>query len=596
MTPGHRPPRAQTLVLSALVVGLTLLASHQTGSAQPKKVDDRHATLGPWPADVADFVPPKPGEHPRLLFRKTDLEAIRKRAQTPEGQAMVSRLRRQLNGSDGESMPKVGGAPAKGDDEGGAAGVYSISHVAGFGMLYQITGEKKYADLGRKCMELAMEGTPNFDPRYSFKNPNGALRAGPSLGWTAVGYDLCYDGWDEDFRQQVAKAIAEYSPAKGLKNQSDMDLAGLVKGNRQHPGSNHWGMIVGGGALAVLAIKDDPGVDMAKIAPLLEASQTSIKIQCTQGFGSGGVYVEGDGTGSMASHIALLPAIQAWRVAGGKDFYAPRPYAQWMNLKWFFLTGLGGDPKNLRASFPERGDYPHNIWARGGLSGANYFGIGFGVATEDQRAAMLWFYDRAGLREWDAKHDGGVDAPSPYPHHSVLSLANWPVGLAERDPDDVLPHAYTDDVAGFYAWRNRWQDKDDVIASILTRSVKGNMGMKGETTLTIQHGGKKTKWGRIGGGFKDEFKPAKDGSTVMMTGEGGCLAIDFSRASGADAMLVLSGPAATGAKDAVDVGGTPVAFLFLGGGKAPVPTAEGNKLSVGDQTVALDGKRIVLGR
>jgi hypothetical protein len=94
----------------------------------------------------------------------------------------------------------------------------------------------------------------------------------------------------------------------------------------------------------------------------------------------------------MSSHIALLSAIQAWRIAGGKDFYTPRPYAQWMNLKWFHLTALGGDPANLRKSFPERGDYPHNIWGRAGLSGGNYFGIGFGVTPDAQKPALLWFY------------------------------------------------------------------------------------------------------------------------------------------------------------------------------------------------------------
>ncbi|HEX8914242.1 MAG TPA: hypothetical protein VF796_17975 [Humisphaera sp.] len=515
---------------------LTALAAAPAYAAQPKSVDDRFESQGPWPADVKGFVPPAPGEHPRLFFRKADLPALREKAKTPEGQAIVKRLRQQLDGANGESMPKVGAPPkadAKGkDDEGGGesgpAGVYSFSHVAGFGMLYQLTGDRKYADLGRKCMELALEGTPNFDPRYGFKNPGGALRAGPSLGWYAVGYDLCYDGWDAEFRTQVAKAIAEYSPAKGQKNEKDMDLEGLVKGNRQHPGSNHWGMIVGGGSLAVLAINGDPGADQGKIKPLLEAAQKSIKVQCTQGWGSGGFYVEGDGTGSMSSHIALLPAIQAWRVAGGKDFYTPRPYAQWMNLKWIFLTGLG-DPANLRASFPERGGYPHNIWTRDGLSGGNYFGIGFGVATDDQKAAMLWFYNHAGLRALDEKKWYGIDAPSAYPHHSVLSLVNWPVGMKERNPGEILPHALHDDKAGFYAWRNRWQDKDDAILSVITKSVKGNYGVNAEKAITVQQGGKKSKFGTLTGGLTGDFKPEADGSTTMKTGGGQTLTVDFKK-------------------------------------------------------------------
>ena len=65
-------------------------------------------------------------------------------------------------------------------------------------------------------------------------------------------------------------------------------------GARQHPGSNHWGMQVGGAALALLAVMNDPGVDMGKIAPLLKASEKSMIINVTQGFGDGGFFAEGE--------------------------------------------------------------------------------------------------------------------------------------------------------------------------------------------------------------------------------------------------------------------------------------------------------------
>jgi hypothetical protein len=299
-------------------------------------------------------------------------------------------------------------------------------------------------------------------------------------------------------------------------------------------------MIVGGGAMALLAIMHDPGVDMAKLNPLLEASERCMKINLTQGFGDGGFFMEGDGTGSMASHIIFLSALQAWKTAAGKDFYTPKPNAQWTNLKWFFLTALGGDPANLRASFPERGDYPHNIWTRNGLSGGNYFGIGFGVATPEQKAAMLWFYNHAGLAAADQKNGFGLDAPSAYPHHSVLSFVNWPLGVAEKNPQGIIPNAYRDSVCRFYAWRNRWQDKSDVIVSILTHPTKGNMVSKAENTLTIQTGGKTLRWGKISGGFTGDFAPKPDGSTILTTGDGSSLAIDFSKASGADALLVMT--------------------------------------------------------
>lgn len=589
----HLKRRAKRGMATA-AVAMALFLAADPASALPKRQPTSEELAG-WPAPVKGHVAVKPGEHPRLLFRKADLPALREKAKTPEGQAAIKRLRQQLNGSDGESMPRIGGPAKGGDSEGGAAGVYSFSHMAGFGLLYQLTGEKKYADLGKQCMEKAFEGTSNFDSRYGFKNPNGALRAGPSVGWTALGYDLCYDGWDEEYRLKVAKAIAEYSPAKSKPNEQDLDLPGLARGQRQHPGSNHWGMIVGGGAMALLAIQGDPGVDMAQIKPLLEQSEQCMKINLTQGFGDGGFFVEGDGTGSMSSHIIFLSALQAWRIVEGKDFYTPKPNAQWTSLKWPFLTALGGDPNNLRASFPERGDYPHNIWSRGGLSGANYFGIGFGVATEAQKAALLWYYNHAGLKDADAKGGFGLDAPSPYPHHSILSFVNWPVGMAEKNPQGIIPNAYRDGICKFYAWRNRWQDADDVILSILTHATKGNMGSKAENTLTIQTGGKKSKWGTIGSGFTGDWAPKADGSTVLTTGDGSCLAVDFSKASGADAMLVMTGPGAPGGAT-VEAGGVKFSFLFPAKGASPKPEAAGDKVTVGGQTVSFDGKKIVLAK
>jgi hypothetical protein len=568
-----------------LLGGLAVLAMPSGSRGElPKTVLDRGT--GPWPVEVQNFIPVRPAEHPRLLFRKADVDPLRAKARTPEGRAILARLRAQLNGGDGESLPTVFEKPEGSDDW--PPGGFSFSHAAGFGLLYQLTGDRNYAELGKQCFEKSLAGAPTCDSRYRFKQPSGALRAGPTLGWHALGYDLCYDGWDDDYRQKIAGVIANYDEGKWCS------LDELARGERQHPGSNHWGMQIGGAALALLAIKDDPGVDRSRIDALLKRNEEAMKINMTQGFGGGGFFAEGDGTGSMASHITFLTAVQAYRVAAGKDFYTPRPNAQWMMLKWFFLTALGGDPANLRASFPERGGYPQNIWGRKGLSGGGYFGIGFGVATEEQKAAMLWFYNKAGLRRWDLQGGFGLDAPSGYPHHSVLALVNWPIGMSERNPAEVLSHAVRDDRWNFYAWRNRWQDQNDVILSILTQAAKGNMSAPAERALTIQHAGQIRRWGTIVGGFSGEFAPAQDGSTILTTGDGSGLAIDFSRASGADAMLVMTGPGAPN-QDAFQVGGTRFSFLFLGG-STPTPRVEGDKLIVGGQTVSHNGTRIVLGR
>ena len=101
----------------------------------------------PWPAPVRDFLEPKAGEHPRLFFRKADLPELRRRAtKTPEGRAIVTQLRHLL-GNNGEALPDRWNKHypvnivAKGNKE-LPIGAFTIAHPAGYGMLYQLTGQQ----------------------------------------------------------------------------------------------------------------------------------------------------------------------------------------------------------------------------------------------------------------------------------------------------------------------------------------------------------------------------------------------------------------------------------------------------------------------
>jgi hypothetical protein len=547
------------------------------------------AGAGPWPADVAGWKPVKPGEHPRLFFRRSDIPALRARAKTPEGRAVIRRLRFLLNRGDGASMPTAYN-PARGkpprDGSGptakAPAGMYTMSHTAGYGLLYVLTGEKKYAELGRQAMEKALEGFRDRDNRYSFKFPNGALRAGPSLGWTAVGYDLCHDGWDEDFRRKVTEAIFTYNEGK------NMSLAELVRGSRHMPASNHWGMQVGGGALAVLAIMGDPGTDAAVIDKLLVQSRKAMIRNMTEGFGDHGWFAEGDGTGSMSSHIVFASALNAWKVAAGKDFIAPRPNAPWMTLKWIFLT----IPRNGNMDFPKRGAYPHNVWDRTGLSGAGYFAQGFGAVTEAQKGALLWFYNHH-LKARDEKAGTPFDTPSIYPHNAVMAFINWPIAMKEVNPAQVIPRAVRDEKCGFAMFRNRWQDENDIVVSVQTRNTRGWHKANTRGDVMVWGLGKKQKWGRL----REDialWQPAADGSAIVGGSKGTCLAVDFSGASGADGMLVMTGPGAPG-DNVVKAGDAEFSFLFLTQDPPPAPRVAGDTVVVGKQKVSLQSGRIVLG-
>ncbi len=553
-----------------------------------------------WYVEVRDHEPVKPGEHPRLLFRESDLPALRARAKTPEGKAILKRLRDLLDAEDGDGPPKVysdathaymgGGYNNTVVDE---PGVYTFSHVAGYGLLYQLTDDEKYAALAKDAFERALKGQRDRDDRYSFVNPGGALRAGPTLGWYAVGYDLCYDGWDEATRKKFTKAIAEYAFGK------DEDLEDLARGTMP-PGSNHFGMQVGGASLALLAIKDEPGIDPERVDLLLRIVRRSMIRNITEGFGEGGFFKEGDGTGSMATYITYLSGLEAWKNVEGLDFVnAGRPHVPMLTLKWLYQTRfdtkgivegiekarergrkVGWD--NRWASMKSRGAYGHNTWDRDGLSGAGYFAIGFAALTDEQKAAHLGFYNRH-LKPIDEALGMPYDTVSVYPHLAASAFVNWPFGIEPKDPAEVLPLCFTDSEAGFFAWRNRFDGPGDVLISVATGLTRGYHGSKPDGAVLVN--GK--PWAQIKGqgGAADWYATPKGDLSVLALEKGTAMVVDFTGQSGAPVMLATTCKADEGST--VKVGKHRVTFLFPGAETPPEIHVDGADLVIGDRRLTL---------
>ena len=558
--------------------------------------DDR-----PWYVPVKGFDPPGSGEHPRLLFRRGDLPALRKKAQTPEGKAILKRLGQLLDGKNGRTMTTLFSSKDKPLNEPGA---YTIGHAAGYGLLYQLTGDKKYAEFGRQCFEKALEGTPDRDARYGFRRPGGPLRAGPSVGWYAVGYDLCYDGWDAAAREKFGRAIAEYSEESSCPRENRRsDLEVLASGgrylgggfNRRRgtiPGSNHFGLQVGGASLALLAVSGEKWADQQRIDKLLTVAERSMIRNVTEGFGDGGFFAEGDGTGSMASQIAYLSGLQAWKNAAGKDFVnAERPNVRMLTLKWIYQTVVRDGKPDF---WPIRGAYGGNVWRRRRLSGAGYFAIGFGAVSREHQGALKWYYDRF-LAGSDAAAGQPCDTASWHPHLAVCAFVNWPVGMKGRNPAEVLPLCYRDSVWGFYAWRNRWQDENDTVISVLLNRTEGYGGYRfanPDRSIYLNTMGKHVRWGRSARGKPKYWWASPNGKSSSLTlSDGTCFAVDFTGASGADVMLVTTGKAAG---QTVDLGGKKLTFYFPTTKEPPEVKVEGNSAVAGAQRVSITDGKLVL--
>ena len=552
----------------------------------------RHMTVDrrPWHVAVKDFKPPEPGEHPRILFRKSDIPALRRKAETPEGRAILRRLRQLLDGADGDKMAvRFSPADRAYDPDIGkkrpwdVPGVYTMGHIVGYGLLYQLTGDREYAELGRQAFDKGIKGIRDRDDRYSFKSPGGALRAGPTIGWYAVGYDLCYDGWDQATRKRLGRAIYEYE-----KYSDGHSLESLVRGTKP-PGSNHFGMQVGGGTLALLALMDESFVDRKKMDMLFKLAELSLIRNISEGFGDGGFFEEGDGTGSMASQIAYLTALQGWRNARGQDFInVERPNVRMLTLKWIYQTVVDdGNP----SFWPIRGAYGHNVWAREGLSGGGYFAIGLGSVTQRDRAVMKWYYEQY-LLEVDAAKGCGYDTVTRYPHIATCAFVNWPVDLPAKPAGKVLPHCYTDSTCGFYVWRNRWRDGNDTVISGLSNRTQGYMGSKPDKQFRINSKGKRISWGRITEGKTRHWSHSPMGETSSLTlSDGSCIAVDFTGASGSDTMLVTT---VNAEGQNIHLDGQALTFYFPTADTPPKVEVAGGYAVAGRQKVRMRDGNLVL--
>jgi hypothetical protein len=586
------------------VLGLVALAV-QTGVSGAQEPAGKQ----PWPADVPGFVKPAPGEHPRLLFRKADLPALRARAQTPEGKAILIRLRKTLGGN-GEVFPEFlplstkGGDHDKRSDFLAKPGCLSLSHTAGYGLLYQLTGEKKYADLGRQAFEKHMEGVRDVDDRYSFVAPDGELRGGSSWASAAVGYDLCYEGWDPEFRAKAAKAFLTVEI-----QQKSANLKTVVTAPKYGPAKNHFGGIMCG-ATAAAAIMGDPGTEGTDIwGEWLPKAYENTRRMLTGGFGDHGFYSEGHGPSSVSADTGLLIWLKAAKIACGKDFISPAPNAQWVTLRRVMeVVPFGGRPQwpdRKSSAGPSYGT--EDIWRHRGS-----FANGFGAIEDKYKPALLWTYvnfvESCELKGvipdkrdpdyfatgWMEKGEKSYDAVNK-PLNAVMAFVNWPIGVKPENPATVIPKAVEDRVHGYYMFRNQWQDENDIIVTAL-------LGYGPKDAYKPQFGpiylwglGKKYSFGKFLSAGPADFKPGPNGG-VVSTGTQ-CLGVDFSGASGAPAVIALVGIDAPKADNLLTV--TPagkITIVTMQSGKAPEVKADGDKVTIGGQTITWDGKKIAFGK
>ncbi|MGB2820010.1 MAG: hypothetical protein WBF17_03455, partial [Phycisphaerae bacterium] len=396
-----------------------------------------------WPSPVEGHPgPAKPGEHPRLLFRAGDLPGVKARLELPEGKAMFAILERVAG--DGSKM--------------------GTWHGYAFGLLHQLTGEAKWAELARKFAEGVISGKVKSSRYGWFTRDGGYMRSAPSAAAVAAAYDMCYDAWPADFRQWVARKVQDrVCPRMVLEHDQGESDAQFTQR------SNHYGLWQGGAGMCVAAIKGDPGTDEKVLRRSHRIFLRRLKRCLADGFGDHGWFYEGTFCGRFPTTGGINPYLHALRVAEGKDFVTNCSEACWLTTKWIYeFVRTGG-----KVTYHSRGMYSKLKWS--GLSGD--FAQGFGLAPPEHVPAILWFYNH--VMEPDGVRDFGVGSGDKAAMNAAYAFVNWPVGLKPKDPGEVLGHCLYDREASFFVLRSGWRGEGDVVVSMHGGAVVLGMGLEG---------------------------------------------------------------------------------------------------------------------
>ena len=508
--------RTSLFIIPVLIsVALTTALAADPGGDQ----QEWEGAKGDWPSDVEDWVPVKPGEHPRLLFRKSDLPELKRRAETPVGRIIMKRLNDQLT-----RRP------------------FTTWHSAGHAFLYRITGKQEHADKAKILMQATLNGKGDPDGRYTYPG-NGQLRAGPVLAGVALAYDLAYDGWDEEFRQTfVKKVMTENNYFHEIPTRP-----------RHGPGCNHYGAHQGGAGVAMLALRGDPGVDNKIIEDYLAKIVHNAKREIDKGYGLRGYYYEGHHCGRLSSNTGLIPFIQCYRIAAGKDLVKNSVNASWLAAKWVpeLILQPDGSYSDL-----ERGMYCRNFQRGQQLSSDGDFCQGFGIIPEKYRRALLWTFNNVVQPKENKDYD-----VVEYPHHGIYALVNWPIGEKEQNPIELFPRVFHDPGPNYFIFRTGYSRGDDIITTALMGSrPRSGRGMAAGGSIMVAGRGLEYTFpgcfhstrltysrlaedgsGIISGILRDE-PDKRRGPLADAPKKATSLAVDYSKASGADLLVAMVGP------------------------------------------------------
>jgi hypothetical protein len=459
-----------------------------------------------------------PREHPRLIFRADELPTLKQKAQTSQGKAIVNNLKRTLE----TKIQYAGYVPTGG------------YHAAGHCFLGLLEDNPTSAATAWQIVTKSMA------------NPGQRLlEHSPIVAGVALAYDLCYHQWNQTQQQQVnhwltlqtLKLIGGDSPKNGWNS---------------YAWSNWNARARGAAGLAAMAILDEPPEYYPQdnqffrqpkdAEKLLKIAERNLIRYLDTAIGDRGIGTEGDHYTTEPLRLTVLPFLQAYRNVRGIDL-APS------KTQWFL-------PFYLTRSLVSNNRLEIDSYGRHRLSPPpSLYGIGLPTVKDKFLPGVLWF-----LEHYDRDRSYGVSADLPI--SAIYALQGYPETPRITNPAQLWDRVLVDRQKGFYSFRNQWQDKSDLVASIYLKRELLRASWAFPDAGSFRIAGLGSQWAIAGasepkpynenivvtdkssdrGAKLIDFQAKQDGSgtiTLQKQNWSRSFAVDYSKASGSPGLFAL---------------------------------------------------------
>jgi len=404
-------------------------------------------------------LPAQTAEHPRLLFGKSDIPALRQKIQAEPFKSMVAALKTGAEFGDWGDVPMT---------PGNAYGHSTSAQRCAF--LYVLTGDDSWAQKAKKHTEATLAGPHWANPRQK------GLSLYYNGGRIAHAYDWCYDAssWKGEFQKKIS---AE------LLRQADVIFKSGGTEQNSNPASN-WQALRWSNAGNIYLATDEPVPDGA-----LDACFSRVSRYLTENLGGGGenagwnaeglgynFYPMGNGVCPFALALARKDPSKDLRKVGSTK------YTLWTCLASNVITSTG-------LWRPDFGDDNPGTNAEGTL------GFAFAFCPPELVPGLKWWYDRTvgdkGDKTFDRSRFGTVASILYHPGAAVpevdpMKIPQWLALFKDGSGN------------GMFTWRNQYQDATDVVAQLYVK-LRGNRGHSGPDALGFRIFGMNNMWA-VGGG------------------------------------------------------------------------------------------------